>query len=58
MKGVYNLLFQTRIPIGQTAWKPEMGSFYGLSAVDIDGKEFSFEQLQGRVSLIVNVACK
>jgi hypothetical protein len=32
------------------------GSFYDLSAKTIDGKDFSFDQLKGKVVLITNVA--
>lgn len=35
-----------------------MGSFYDLSAVDIDGQTVSFEQYRGQVLLVVNVASK
>jgi hypothetical protein len=31
-------------------------SFYDMSAKDIDGKIFSFDQLRGKVAIIVNVA--
>ena len=31
-------------------------SFYDLSANDIDGKEFHFRELEGKVTVIVNVA--
>lgn len=33
-------------------------SFYGLSAVDINGEELSFEAFQNKVCLITNVACR
>lgn len=58
MMGLYNLLLQSRVPIGSSAWKPEMGSFYALKASDIGGNEFEFAKLEGRVSLVVNVASK
>ncbi|KAI8323818.1 glutathione peroxidase [Martensiomyces pterosporus] len=32
--------------------------FYGLSFKDLDGKDFSFDALRGKVVLIVNVASK
>ncbi|KAG1656026.1 hypothetical protein FOA52_005654 [Chlamydomonas sp. UWO 241] len=32
--------------------------FYQLSATDIKGKEFKFDQLEGKVVLVVNVASK
>ena len=31
-------------------------SFYGLSAVDIDGKNVSLSSLKGKVTVVVNVA--
>jgi hypothetical protein len=31
-------------------------SFYDMSARDIDGNNFSFDQLRGKVAIIVNVA--
>jgi len=38
--------------------RASMGSFYALSAVDIDGKPFEFKQLNGKVTLVINVASK
>ena len=34
------------------------GSFYELSAKDIDGNDVSFEKFKGKVVLVTNVACK
>lgn len=33
-----------------------INSFYELSAMDIDNKEFKFSELEGKVTVIVNVA--
>lgn len=38
-------------------WKPEFGTLYDQSAVDIDGNQFDFNSLKGKVCLVVNVAC-
>jgi len=43
---------------GSSEWTPEMGSFYDLSAVDIDGQQVSFDKYRGQVLLVVNVASK
>jgi hypothetical protein len=40
----------------QTLWKASMGSFYALSAVDIDDTKREFKEFDGKVSLVVNVA--
>lgn len=43
----------------ETKWTSEMGSFYALSATDIDGNDVSFaDKFAGKVSLVVNVASK
>ena len=34
------------------------GSFYDLSAKDIDGNDVSFEKFKNKVVLVTNVACK
>jgi hypothetical protein len=43
----------------ETKWTPELGSFYALSATDIDGNNVAFaDKYAGKVSLVVNVASK
>jgi len=37
-------------------WKPEMGSLYSLKVKDIDGNPYDLAQLQGKVTLVCNVA--
>lgn len=43
---------------GVSEWTPELGSFYDLNAVDIDGQSVSFSQYRGQVLLVINVASK
>lgn len=42
----------------ETKWTSSMGSFYNLNAIDIDGEEQKFDAYAGKVTLVVNVACK
>lgn len=37
---------------------PIIGSFYALSARDIDGKDVDFSTFTGKVCVVVNVASK
>lgn len=50
-----NVLILIFIPM-MTIAQPE--SFYGFKVKDIDGNDFSFEQLKGKKVMVVNVASK
>eukprot|EP00455_Lapot_gusevi_P025112 TRINITY_DN2631_c0_g1_i1.p1 TRINITY_DN2631_c0_g1~~TRINITY_DN2631_c0_g1_i1.p1 ORF type:complete len:103 (-),score=24.93 TRINITY_DN2631_c0_g1_i1:618-896(-) len=42
---------------GESKYDPSMGSFYALSAKDIDGNNRELKEHEGKVSLVINVAC-
>jgi hypothetical protein len=42
---------------GATKWTKDMGSFYQLKAIGIEGKEIDFKDFAGNVALVTNVAC-
>ena len=41
----------------QSHWKPEYGTIFDFKTKDLQGNDFDFADLRGRVLLIVNVAC-
>jgi len=57
MQALKHLLGRKSYANSNTQWNPQMGSFYSLNARDIDGKDQSFSQYAGSVSLVTNVAC-
>lgn len=51
-------IFLILILIPMTSLTQTISSFYNFNVTDIDGNEFSFEQLKGKKVMIVNVASK
>ncbi|MBL8001191.1 MAG: glutathione peroxidase [Flavobacteriales bacterium] len=55
--GDYVTVGPVKVPTAQPATTPmPTASFHGLSATDIHGKPFSFDQLKGKKVLVVNTA--
>lgn len=41
----------------KSLWAPEFGTLWEMKGKDILGNDFDFSQLEGKVALLVNVAC-
>jgi len=51
-----HLVAKSKFSAEDNQYKPEMGTLYELSAIDIDGKTRELKEFNGKVSLVVNVA--
>jgi len=50
--------YENKMGIENNAEIEEIKSFFELSAKDIDGNEFQFQNLEGKITVIVNVASR
>ena len=58
MNSLFDIFKGNKCDTAQAASVQPVENIYGFEANDIDGKQVSLSKYQGRVCLIVNVACK